>query len=88
MALWGLATGIGLLLLRPRARLSSLVFYGLLCISGALSVTLIVVHIFANVVDVGDTLLTAPFVLISVTIGVLGLRFFKRNDIRRHFGGT
>jgi hypothetical protein len=88
LALWGLATGIGLLLLRPWARLSSLVFYGLLCISGALSVALIVVHIFANVVDVLDTLFTAPFALISVTMGVQGLRFFKRNDIRRHFGGT
>lgn len=70
MTLWGLATGIGVLLLRPWARLSSLVFYGLLCISGALSAALIAVHIFAHVVDVVDAVLTAPFVLISVTIGV------------------
>ncbi|MGA8222149.1 MAG: hypothetical protein WB780_10895 [Candidatus Acidiferrales bacterium] len=89
MALWGVATGIGLLLLRPWARLSSLVFYGLLCISGALSLALIVVNIFARVVDVGETLInTAPFALVFVTMGVQGLRFFKRNDIRRHFGGT
>lgn len=88
VALWGLATGIGVLLLRPWARLSSLVFYGLLCISGALSVALIVVHIFAKVVDVVDALITAPFALVFVTMGVKGLRFFQRNDIRRHFGGT
>jgi hypothetical protein len=45
MALWGLATGIGLLRLRPWARLSSLVFYSCLCISGAFSVAYIVVRI-------------------------------------------
>jgi len=32
--------------------------------------------------------LDAPFALTAVTMGVLGLRFFKRNDIRRHFGET
>src|ERR1700747_1737597 len=45
MALGGLATGRGLLRLRPWARLSSLVFYSLLCICGALSVAYIVVRI-------------------------------------------
>ena len=88
MALWGLVTGIGVLLLRPWARLSSLVFYGLLCVSGALSGALIIVHIFTSVVDVGAMLVTVPFVLISLTIGVQGLRFFKRIDIRRHFAET
>jgi len=88
VALWGLATGIGLLLLRPWARLSSLVFYGLLCISGALAAGFIVVHIFAHVADVLDAVLTAPFALVLVTMGVKGLRFFQRNDIRRHFGET
>jgi len=85
---WGLATGVGLLLLRPWARLSSLVFYGLLCISGALAAGFIVVHIFAHVADVLDAVLTAPFALVLVTMGVKGLRFFQRNDIRRHFGET
>ena len=88
VALWGLATGIGLLLLRPWVRLSSLVFYGLLCISGALAAGFIVVHIFAHVADVLDAVLTAPFALVLVTMGVKGLRFFQRNDIRRHFGET
>jgi len=83
---WGLATGVGLLLLRPWARLSSLVFYVLLCIAGALSAGVVVVRIFTNVWDVVDAVLTAPFALTSVTMGVLGLRFFKRNDIRHHFG--
>jgi len=89
VASWGFATGIGLLLLRPWARLSSLVFYGLLCISGALAVALVVINIFTRVVDVGVTLITtAPFALVFVTMGVKGFRFFQRNDIRRHFGGT
>ncbi len=88
VALWGLATGIGLLLLRPWARLSSLVFYCLLCISGALVVALIVVHIFTHVADALDVVLMAPFALVLATIGVKGLRFFQRNDIRRHFGAT
>jgi len=88
MALWGLATGIGLLLLRPWARLSSLVFYVLLCIAGALLAGVIVIRVFTNVWDVVDGVLTAPFALTSVTMGVLGLRFFTRNDIRRHFGET
>jgi hypothetical protein len=86
--LWGLATGIGLLLLRPWARSSSLVFYGLLCISGALVVALIVVHIFTHVADALDVVLMAPFALVLATIGVKGLQFFQRNDIRRHFGET
>ena len=88
IAAWGLATGVGLLLLRPWARLSSLVFYVLLCIAGALSAGVIVVRVFTNVWDVVDGVLTAPFALTSVTMGVLGLRFFKRIDIRRHFGET
>jgi len=89
VALWGLATGIGLLLLRPWARLSSLVFYGLLCISGALLAVLGVVNIFTRLADVGELLVTTvPFALVFVTMGVKGLRFFQRNDIRRHFGGT
>jgi hypothetical protein len=94
MALWGLATGIGLLRLRPWARLSSLVFYSLLCISGALSVAYIVVRISTSpsgsistesVVDMG---FTACLALPSGLIEIQGLRFFKRNDIRTHFGGT
>jgi hypothetical protein len=94
VALWGLATGIGLLLLRPWARLSSLLFYSLLCISGALLVAYIVVHIFTtpsgSVIDENavNMVVTAPCALVSVLIGVQGLRFFKRNDIRAHFGGT
>ncbi|MGO9591342.1 MAG: hypothetical protein ACLP3K_15005 [Candidatus Acidiferrales bacterium] len=87
VALWGLATGIGLLLLRPWARLSSLVFHGFLCISGALLVALVVGEILAHVMEVWETLLFAPFALVLVTMGVKGLQFFKRNDIRRHFGG-
>jgi hypothetical protein len=94
MALWGLATGIGLLRLRPLARLSSLVFYSFLCISGALSVAYIVVRVSTSpsgsistesVVDMG---LTACFALPSALIGIQGLRFFKRNDIRTLFGGA
>ena len=94
MALWGLATGIGLLRFRPWARLSSLVFYSLLCISGALSVVHIVVHIVTTpngsvfVENAVDMVVTAPFALVSMLIGVQGLRFFKRDDIRAHFGGT
>lgn len=96
MALWGLATGIGLLRLRPWARLSMLVFHSLLCICGALSVVLLVVHAFTmpnrgiiSVQNLGVAIVaTAGFVLISVAIGVQGLRFFRRNDIRAHLGGT
>ena len=94
MALWGLATGIGLLRFQPWARLSSLVFYSLLCISGALSVVHIVVHIVTTpngsvfVENAVDMVVTAPFALVSMLIGVQGLRFFKRDDIRAHFGGT
>ena len=92
-ALWGLATGIGLLRLRPWARTSMLVFHSLLCICGVLSVVLLVVHSFtmkksiSSVQNLGvATLATSWFALISVTIGVQGLRFFRRTDIRAHFG--
>lgn len=94
-ALWSLATGIGLLRLRPWARTSMLVFHSLLCICGVLSVVLLVVHASTmprGIISVRNlgvvTMATTWFALISVTIGVQGLRFFRRNDIRAHLGGT
>jgi len=51
-------------------------------------VALIVVHIFTHVADALDVVLMAPFALVLATIGVKGLQFFQRNDIRRHFGET
>jgi hypothetical protein len=94
MSLWGLATGVGLLRLQPWSRFSMLVFHGLLCICAVSSVVLLVVLALTtpkNIVAVHNfgvaTFVTAWFVLISVTIGVRGLLFFRRNDIRDHFGG-
>jgi hypothetical protein len=94
MALWGLATGIALLRLRPWARLSMLVFLSLLCICGALSVVFLFVLSFTmkkslrSVQDLGVAMVTtAWFVMTSVTIGVQGLRFFRRDAVRAHFSG-
>ena len=96
MSLWGLATGVGLLRLQPWSRFSMLVFHGLLCIAAVSSVILIVVLASTTpnkgIVTIHNfgvaTLVTASFFLMSVTIGVRGLLFFRRNDIRAHFGGT
>ena len=96
MSLWGLATGVGLLRLRPWSRLSMLVFHSLLCICAvSLVVLLVVLGLTApnkGVVTIHNfgvaTFVTASFFLISLMIGVRGLLFFKRNDIRAHFGGT
>ncbi len=96
MSLWGLATGVGLLRLQPWSRLSMLVFHSLLCICAVSSVVLLVVLALTTpnkgIVTVHNfgvaTFVAAWFVLISVTIGVRGLLFFRRNDIRAHFGGT
>jgi hypothetical protein len=96
MSLWGLATGVGLLRLQPWSRFSMLVFHSLLCICAVSSVVLLVVLALTtpnkSIVTVHNfgvaTFVTAWFVLISLTIGVRGLLFFRRNDIRAHFGGT
>ncbi|MGA8310189.1 MAG: hypothetical protein WB755_09185 [Terriglobales bacterium] len=96
MSLWGLATGVGLLRLQPWSRFSMLVFHSLLCICAVSSVVLLAVLALTTpnkgIVSVHNfglaMFVTAWFVLISVTIGVRGLLFFRRNDIRTHFGGT
>ena len=96
ISLWGLATGVGLLRLQPWSRSSMLVFHSLLCICAASSVALLVVLALTTpnkgIVTVHNfgvaTFVTASFVLISVTVGVRGLLFFRRNDIRALFGGT
>ncbi len=97
MSLWGLATGVGLLRLQPWSRFSMLVFHSLLCICAVSSVVVLVVVLALKTPNKGivtvhnsgvATFVTAWFVLISVTIGVRGLLFFRRNDIRAHFGGT
>ena len=96
MSLWGLATGVGLLRVQPWSRLSMLGFHSLLSICAASSLVLLVVLGLTTpnkgIVTVHNfgvaTFVTAWFVLISVTIGVRGLLFFRRNDIRTHFGGT
>jgi uncharacterized membrane protein len=95
MSLWGLATGVGLLRLQPWSRFSMLVFHSLLCICAVSSVVLLVVLVLTTpnkgIVAIHKlglaTFVTVWFVLISVTIGVRGLLFFRRNDIRVHFGG-
>ena len=96
MSLWGLATGVGLLRLQPWSRLSMLVFHSLLCICAVSSVILLTVLGLTTpnkgIVTIHNfgvaTFVTASFFLISVTIGVRGLLFFRRSDIRAHFGGT
>lgn len=96
LSLWGLATGVGLLRLQPWSRLSMLVFHSLLCICAVSAVVLFVVIAsttphkgIVTVHNLGVAMfVTVCFVPISVTIGVRGLLFFRRNDIRAHFGGT
>ena len=96
MSLWGLATGVGLLRLQPWSRFSMLAFLSLLCLCAVSAVVLFVVIALTtpnkSIVTVHNfgvaTFVTAWFVLISVTIGVRGLLFFRRNDIRAYFGGT
>jgi hypothetical protein len=96
LSLWGLATGVGLLRLQPWSRVSMLVFDSLLCLCAVSSVVLLVVLSLTTpnkgIVTVHNfglaTFVTAWFVLISGTIGIRGLLFFRRNDIRAHLGGT
>ena len=96
MSLWGLATGVGLLRLQPWSRFSMLVFHSLLCICAVSAVVLFVIIAsstpnkgIVTVHNLGVAIfVTACFVLISMTIGVGGLLFFRRNDIRAHFGET
>jgi hypothetical protein len=93
MSSWGLATGVGLLRLQPWSRFSMIVFHSLLCICAVSSVVLLVVFALTTPTKGIDTVhnfgvatfVTACFVLISLTIGVRGLLFFRRNDIRVHF---
>lgn len=96
MSLWGLATGVGLLRLQPWSRFSMLVFHSLLCLCAVSSAVFLVVLALTvpnkGIVTLHNfgaaTFVTVCFVLISVTIGIRGLLFFRRNDIRAYFGGT
>jgi len=96
LSLWGLATGVGLLRLQPWSRVSMLVFHSVLCVCAVSSVVLLIVLALTTpnmgIVSVHNfgvaTFVTAWFVLISVMIGIRGLLFFRRNDIRAHLGGT
>ena len=95
MSLWGIATGVGLLRLQPWSRVSMLVFHSLLCICAISAVVLFVVIVLTTpnkgivtVHNLGIAMFeTACFVLISVTIGVRGVLFFRRNDIRAILAG-
>lgn len=92
-SLWGLATGVGLLRSQQWARLSMLVFHSLLCICGALAVVVLLI-VGVTTTNTGIVVVqnlayamffTAWFVLISLSIGVRGLRFFRRDEVRAHF---
>jgi hypothetical protein len=88
IALWGLATGIGLLRAWPWARLSMLVFNSLLCICGVLSFVAFLSMPNGNISGrelVLVKVFTMSFVLIPMLIGIGGFLFFLRKDIRAQF---
>jgi len=91
MALWGLATGIGLLRAWPWARLSMLIFSSLLSICGALSAVGFLFMPNGNIAGrelVFAKVFAMSSVLIPMLMGVGGLLFFLRKDIRAQFLGT
>jgi len=89
MALWGIATGIGLLRVQPWTRLSMLVFYGMLTVFGAVLGIHSVIQMFGATDwtsstlenDMITTLLTAAVAVIAFPVGLRGVWFFSRNEV-------
>lgn len=85
---WGLATGIGLLRAWRWARISILVFSGLLAAAGAL---LAVPPLFMPIGDAGwrealfPKVIGVLFGLIPAAIGARWLVYFTRNNVKAHF---
>jgi hypothetical protein len=89
MSIWGMATGIGLTLAWRWARVSMLIFGGLLTASGTI---LMVGYLFMPVEDMACwgvlaiRVLIVVISLIPVAIGVLWFRFFVRSNVKSYFG--
>lgn len=89
MSIWGMATGIGLTLAWRWARVSMLIFGGLLTASGTI---LMVGYLFMPVEDMvwwrvlAIRVLIVVISLIPVAIGVVWFRFFVRSNVKSYFG--
>ena len=85
---WGLATGIGLLRAWRWARISALIFSGLLSVVGVLGIVAFLVMPAGDVS--GGTLMllrttSTLLSLIPIAIGLRWLVFFRRNEVKAYF---
>jgi hypothetical protein len=88
---WGLATGIGLLRLKPWSRISALIFAGLLAFSTAIAA---LIFLFIPLPEAADTSQNFGFIfrasiesfcLVPLFIAVWWLVFFTRKSVASHF---
>jgi hypothetical protein len=88
LAGWGLATGIGLLRAWRWARISALIFSGLLSLFGVLGIVAFLLMPGGDVsrwtLMILRTTSTLLF-LIPITIGLRWLFFFRRNEVKAYF---
>jgi hypothetical protein len=80
---WGVATGIGLLRAWRWARISTLIFSGLLAAAFSILGVMIFLHSLRDGLSAGD--LTILLFLIPIAIGVWWLVFFTRKDVKAYF---
>jgi hypothetical protein len=88
MAAWGFATGIGVLRAGRWARISMLVFSGLLAVSGALAFVFYLFVLTRGMSGGPSVLLRIDFLLLNlipVAIGVWWFIYFMRSDVRAFF---
>ncbi len=84
---WGLGTGIGLLRAWRWARISTLIFSGLLAAFGILGIVAFF-RMPGGSISAGDVFWRAVFVLLSlipIAVGLWWLVFSTRKDVKRYF---
>lgn len=90
-AAWGIGTGIGLLRAWRWARISALIFSGLLTAFGILGVVTFLrmpAGYISDGIEVAARILPTLFFVIPIVIGYRWLVFFRRTEVKVYFGRT
>jgi hypothetical protein len=85
---WGVATGIGLLRAWRWARISTLIFSGLLAAGGLLAIVALLRAPAGDVFDwtvMISRVAVGLVILIPITVGIWWLVFFSRKDVKAYF---
>ena len=85
---WGVATGIGLLRAWRWARISTLIFSGLLAAGCLLAIVALLRIPAGDVLDwtvMVSRIAVGRGILVPMTVGIWWLVFFNRKDVKAHF---